>query len=197
MQESEAADEKLYDLSLTGEGISVTQKISQVIAYRVVAVLMGGASASAVGSHAGRAATVASTGGAALPTTIGQSLREYMDSVGAKRNPEKILAIAKYLTDNENRNVNRGEVKAEFRGAAEPVPGNYLRDFRWAVQVGWLAEDRQSRGYYYVTSAGDDALRDKFSSEIRKRTKIGMGGRRRRRRRTGSTTSTVHEQNPE
>lgn len=196
MQESEAANEKVYELSLEGEGISVTQKISQAIAYRVIAVLMGGVSTSPPAPHAGPVATVSSTTAAGPPTSFGQSLREYMDSVKAKRNPEKILAISKYLIENENHYVQRSDVKAEFQTAAEPVPGNYNRDFRWAVQVGWLAEDRQNRGYYYVTSAGDDALRQNFSSDVRKKTRQGMGGRRRRRKRTATAVHS-HAENEE
>lgn len=131
-----------------------------------------------------------STTAAGPPTSIGQSLREYMDSVKAKRNPEKILAITKYLIENAGQNVKRDEVKAEFKTAAEPVPANYNRDFMWAVQVAWLAEDRQNRGHYYVTSAGDEALRQNFADEIRKKTKQGMGGRRRRRKRATVSSAT-------
>jgi hypothetical protein len=63
-----------------------------------------------------------------------------MEEYEPKRNVDKILVLATYITDTrEQDTVTPEDVKREFRNAAEPVPGNYGRDWKWAVQNDWLA----------------------------------------------------------
>ena len=99
------------------------------------------------------------------------SLRELLDDVEAKRNPDKILTIGKYLIAFRGQESFTSEqVKAQFRAAGESTPGNLARDFRWAVTNGWIAEDHGAPGEYYVTSNGEEALTAHFSKEITKKT---------------------------
>jgi hypothetical protein len=66
--------------------------------------------------------------------------------------------------------------------ASEPVPGNYARDFRWAVANGWIAPDHSRPGEYFVTTKGDQAVEAKFTDEIKKSTGVDRTARRRRRK---------------
>jgi hypothetical protein len=172
-------------LSLEGDGIAFEREIDEVTALDILAVVMSG------GGTITSPQTPTIKHGVPRPqprTGAGrQSLREYLDEVQPKRNPDKILAIAKYLS-NETENFTRKQVQERFRDAAEPVPGNYGRDFTWCVRNGWLAPVAGSQDEYYVTKAGNDALAEKFSSEIKKKTTV-PAGRRRRGGRSASGTA--------
>jgi len=104
------------------------------------------------------------------------AIREFLNTSSAKRNPDKITAIAIYLRDHLDRETfSRDDVKGLFRKAGEPVPGNYARDFAVAVSSGWIAEDHNTSGEYYVTNSGEEALAEGFQAKPtrtkRKRTK--------------------------
>ena len=112
------------------------------------------------------------------------SLREFLDYVTATRNPEKIVAIAEYLSARESKaDVSKDEVLAQFRVARELVPANFSRDFAWALSIGWIAEDAHNMGRFYVTKTGKAAIQERFSREIKKKSGIKPA----RRRRTSSS----------
>jgi hypothetical protein len=72
-------------------------------------------------------------------------------------------------------------VKARFRNAGEPVPGNLPRDFTWTISNGWIAEDAHNLGHYYVTQKGKTAIAERFSGEVKRKSGFKSGARRRRR----------------
>src|SRR5436309_12452987 len=76
-----------YSLTLKGDGIAVDKKIDEATALDVLSLVMG-SGASTSPNAARSTATKRRTGQ--------QSLREYLDAVEAKRNPDKILAVAKW-----------------------------------------------------------------------------------------------------
>jgi len=164
------ADNPSYELELKGDGISVSRKVSQQVALQIISVAMGG-------TDIGPAAATRGTG-APRQTSAGQvmAIREFLNTSSAKRNPDKITAIAIYLRDHLDRETfSRDDVKGLFRKAGEPVPGNYARDFAVAVSSGWIAEDHNTSGEYYVTNSGEEALAEGFQAKPtrtkRKRTK--------------------------
>ncbi|MDQ3572065.1 MAG: hypothetical protein M3383_04310 [Actinomycetota bacterium] len=166
-----------YELRLKGGGITVEREIDEEAALQILATVMGG----------GEALTAARTTGKQSATTAargpsrGRSLREYLDEVEPKRNVDKILAIASYLkVERDSETFDSNEVKKQFRSASEPVPGNYSRDFSWAVAAGWIAPAEDVPGDYYVTKKGDQAVAAKFSDEVKKATGVGKTARRRR-----------------
>jgi hypothetical protein len=183
--ERPAAAEEAFDLSLSGEGIKLDRKIGQAAALQILAIVMGG-SASAAPILPGIPPIPDSLGERREPTNLSGSrvsLREYLDQVQAKRNPDKILAIGKYLQEHRaQESFTSNDIKAQFRPAGESVPANFARDFRWTVTNGWIAEDHASPGQYYVTSTGDEALAAKFAKEIKRKTSLDKGTRRRRSR---------------
>jgi hypothetical protein len=79
------------------------------------------------------------------------------------------------------------DVKKEFRNAAEPVPGNYARDWAWVVSNGWIAKSDEP-GEFYITIRGREALTQKFSADVKKATKQTNTTRRRRTRKKAEDT---------
>ena len=183
--EAAAAPARRYALSLKGDGMAVEREIDEATALEVVALLMSGGGTIPVSESRGIKHQIPRARSRGK-----QGLREYMDSVEAKRNPDKILAIANYATgETEKNTVTRADVRARFKDAAEPVPGNYGRDFRWVVKNGWLAADDSDKNEFHVTDTGHEALNQKFSPEIKKRTGVSKGRRGVKRRPKKATTS--------
>jgi hypothetical protein len=180
-----------YSLTLRGEGMSVDRKIDERTALEVINLVMAGASQRprqerGEGTFRSGAQSSKAPGGGAE-----QSLREYLDEVSPKRNPDKILAVAKYTTRDKNENrFSPDDVKARFPHAAEKVPGNFNRDFRWTVQNGWIARLPGTTDEFYVTGKGDNALEEKFSIEVRRETGVGKGSRGGRRKSARKTNQT-------
>lgn len=169
--------EKQYKLTLGGDGLKIEREIPESLALQVVSLVMGGHSAG-IDISKPRFLT-----GQKLPIGgVQMSLREFMDASGAKRNPEKIVAIGAYFKQQLGQEVfTRKEVKLQFKNAAEAVPGNYTRDFDWAVNNGWLAPNPGAPKDYYVTKTGFVAIENKFSDEIRQTTKLKLPRRTKKR----------------
>lgn len=179
--EATTSPAETYKLTLQGGGLSVDREVDQATAFQILAAIMGGASPLPVAVGGGGRSAAATELFRPRGAAARLSLREHMDEVGATRNPDKILAIAAYLTDTRGMSTfSTDDVKKEFKNAAEPVPANYARDWRWAVSNGWLAADHEEAGEFYVTDKGRDALEAKFSGEVKKAT--SLAGRRRRPR---------------
>lgn len=179
-------EQDLYVVSVKGDGITVEKSVPAAVARQVMNVIMGGA---ALGGG------IAPGKQEAAPGTVGSasrrlSLREFLEEAQAKRNPDKVVAIAEYLLVFEEQELfTRDDVKGRFRLAGEAAPGNFPRDFAWAVTNGWIAEDVKSPGSFYVTQKGRNAIENKFSSEVKKAT--SQPSARRRLRRARATQETV------
>jgi hypothetical protein len=145
--------ETKYKLSLEGEGVTVEREVSADVAREIIAVVMSG-----IGRDRGpRAAPIA---GSPRPTAR-VSVREFMDTARAKKNPQIVSAIGIYLTDHEGQErFTRGEVKQRFSDAGEPTPANISRDFALAKASGWIAEN--PRNEFYVTDSGRRAVEAGF-----------------------------------
>lgn len=192
MSEAEGTSEtETYELSLKGEGITVERTVQKDVALQILAAILGtGGMPTAVAGGLARTTAVRPVAEADMVIGGGrpESLREFLDNADAKRNVEKILAIAKYLElSNPETAITPDVIKAQFRKASEKVPGNYARDFRWAVSNGWLAPIDGAPGEYYITKTGTMAVEEKFSSEIKKKT--GVEKSRARRRTTRNAAS--------
>jgi hypothetical protein len=179
---------KSYKLSLTGDGLSVEREVTEDVALQILAAVMGGAAPAARQHHAGGRASgrhqAPSVPLATVGTTPGRlSLREYLLQVEAKRNVDKILAIAAFLREQRGlETFDSAAIKKEFRNAGEAVPGNFPRDFRWAITAGWIAAADDVPGEYYITTTGDKALEAKFSADVKKASPAGKSRRRRTRK---------------
>jgi hypothetical protein len=181
-----------YELSLVGEGVTVTRRVTQEAARAIIGIVMGGdippgTSTTTVPLRSGvqtQATVPVRTG------TPGLSVREYLAEVGARRNPDKIVAIGLYLTEYGGKDTFlRDEVRAQFQVAGEGVPGNYPRDFTWTVRNGWVSLSPGSSKDYYVTNKGREAVGEKFSDAVRKATPKKDSRRRRSRKKEDEASS--------
>jgi hypothetical protein len=179
-----ASKGETYKLTLTGGGLSVDREVDEATAFQIVATIMGG----------GALPRATSGGGANVgdlprsrPSAVGRlSLREHMDELEPRRNPDKILAIGVYITDAVGMDTFTPEdVKKEFKNAAEPSPANWSRDWNWTLGNGWLARADEA-GEFYVTQKGREAVANKFSDEVKRGTRQSTR-RRRTRKKTEDT----------
>jgi hypothetical protein len=176
-QEQNQNEEAMFRLSLEGDGISVKKDITEVMALQVLSVVLGGSEQPVLKRSP-------SIGPTAAPSAGQRSLREFMDEVEARRNPEKIVAIGQFIVEQTGQDTfTREEVKGKFRSAGERTPANFSRDFAVVMAAGWIAEDPGS-GEFYVTNRGREALAQRFSAEARR--PALQARRARRRRRTAS-----------
>lgn len=97
-----------------------------------------------------------------VATKKAENPREALTKSGAKKNPEKIVALAAFLLKDGGETFKPDDVKAEFRLAREKLPGNFIRDLNSAIRAGWVAEDQNAKGEYYLTNKTDGILEGKF-----------------------------------
>jgi hypothetical protein len=185
-------EEKTFEISITGDGITISQNVDESTAREIVNILMGGAPGDTK-SHSGRVQGRSDTGSRGEPRDEPRrmSLREFLDESRARRNPDKITVIGEYIFEHEGRpEFSRDDIRSRFKQAGEAAPGNFARDFTWAITNGWIAEDTKNPGAYYVTKKGRDAIDARFAPEVKKATTQKPGGRRRSpKRRNGDLFS--------
>jgi hypothetical protein len=177
-EEQTEAPEPTYDLKLTGEGLTIERKVSAAVARAIVTLVMGGSPTWTGTIRSPQRPIGSSAAGTAVPE---QSVGEFISESEAKRNPDKIVAIAVYLTDAQGlQTFTREEVRSMFQQAGEPLPGNFHRDFTWTVGNKWLGEQHGTPGAYYVTKTGRQAVADRFGKDVKAATRITTRRRRRR-----------------
>ena len=81
---------------------------------------------------------------------------------GAETYSEKIVALAAYVLKDGRETFKPNDVKTEFRRAREKLPGNFRRDLNNAIRSGWIAEDQNANGEYYLTNKTDGILEGRF-----------------------------------
>ncbi|MFL6727965.1 MAG: hypothetical protein ACJ8FS_15850 [Sphingomicrobium sp.] len=152
-------DAETYKVQIEGAGFTFAREIDGPTLGRVMHAMLGGAGGSAL-FHSG--GSNSNDEGAASERQL--SLREFLLEVGAKRYPDKIVAIGHYLEEYESKpGFSKDDIKARFRAAGEPPPGNFPRDFSIAKAQGWIAEDTHNAGQLYVTRTGREAVEQGFS----------------------------------
>lgn len=162
-----SSSEPSYALTLDGNGIVVTRDIPESVARTVIALVMGGGVTTP--SIPMTPGVPAAGYQAPVGAGVAQSVREFLDGTDAKRNPDKIVAIASYLKSQGQLSFSRDEVKQQFPKAGEAIPGNYARDFALAVSTGWIAEHGNT-GSFYITAKGEKAVTGSFGDKIRRPT---------------------------
>jgi hypothetical protein len=160
---TETAIEAVFHLKLTGEGLTIDKQIDAGLAAAIAQMTLGGVAPGASAPGVSRQPTATPV----MQDGQGQrvSLREYLQSIGAGRGIHiKILAVGRYLRDFERQDdFSREEVRVRFRSAGEPQPANFARDFQKAVRAGWIAEDHQNAGRFYVTRTGDEEINGRLN----------------------------------
>jgi hypothetical protein len=172
MEKKMSGGKRSYAFTLKGDGIDFAGAVDQFTARSLLNVVLGAKSSS---SH--ELPGVGREQGTASNPPI--SLREFLDGHGAKRIPEKIVVIGEYLTTNGAVDFTKDDVLSHFRIAREAMPGNFPRDFNWAIATGWVAEDVKNPGRFYVTQSGKQAVDGNFSREVTKNSRFRSVRRKR------------------
>jgi len=164
-QKSGSSPDENYVVDIKGPDLTFKRSVGEQTARDILNILLGG--------HGGTPARETVRGGVhPIGSSHGPqrlSLREYLEEVSAARNPDIITAIASYLRDVEGRSeFASDDVKSKFKSAGVKSPANFGRDFAATISAGWIAQDHESEGMYYLTKAGDKAIQQKFSKEVRK-----------------------------
>jgi hypothetical protein len=151
-------------ITVSGPGIQAEKEVSLQLAMSVMQVMFGGSLKDVLGPSGAGNEQVRPTYDASQPERMQRlSIREFIEDVGGRSFHTKIAAIGRYMRDHEGQqDFSRDDVKVRFRSAGEIMPGNFPRDFQKALQAGWIAEDPQSRGRFYVTRRGDEAIDQRF-----------------------------------
>lgn len=186
-------DVTTYKIKIEGAGLSLDREVSKEIGEQVVVLLLTGAASVAPAVHAAvtPAPAVIPASNSEIPAAAPSpalaphqplasadlSIREFLDFCDAKRVPDKITAIGKYLKRHNNQqDFDKKDMIANFENAAEPIPGNIARDIKWTLKAGWIALKNGSKDRYYVTNSGKTAVDQKFSKEVVKRSQGLMSG---------------------
>jgi hypothetical protein len=159
----ELSKDGIYHLSLQGPGLAIDKDIDPQLAGAIAQMTVSGSfrerPTTNVEQHIlqkGPALSEPASPG------LGQrlSLREYLQATVSDRGIHtKILAVGRYLRDHEKQDdFSREDIRGRFRSAGEPQPANFARDFQKAVRAGWIAEDHENRGRFYVTRTGDQEV---------------------------------------
>ena len=171
--------DSLYKISIKGPGLTLNRDVPKPVADQLVVVLLTGSTIGAplTPGTAGKSAPLR-TPSNAQAVTPGSELviREFLDSVNAKRVPDKITAIGAYLAQSGQGDFGKADLVANFEAAGEPVPKNLNRDLKWTLKAGWIAARTGKKETWYVTNTGQTAVREKFSPEVVKRTRGLMPG---------------------
>jgi hypothetical protein len=111
--------------------------------------------------------------GAERPLTV----VELMQQKAPVTNPQKIALFAYYREKVEGvSRFSKNDLKAYFGRAREVPPGNYDRDFREAVKLGWIHDDGDDS---YLTSKGLEVVEAGFAGKQRPRGSASVGAKRR------------------
>lgn len=181
-------NQKNYHVQLKGEGINVDRAIDEETARRIISIILTDNTNSYlrristdpphrhnvnIESEPKEATNRILPNEKTSPTeytapkinnNFTTSIREYLDEVKAKNNAQMILAFACYLMDRQKLEEFEPEsLKNLFKMAGEKMPANYSRDFKTVIKNGWVTENFQSPGKYYLTQKGQLALKQQFS----------------------------------
>lgn len=180
-EEDTSASQAVYQLHLTGSGLSVEREISEAVALSILSVVMGGPAVAPRLAGPSRQSGVAHSAGA----STGMSDGEFLADSGAKRYPDKIVALGVYLRNEHGQeSFTREDIKEAYQRAGEAIPKNFGRDFTWAISNKWIAPVIGSSSDFRVTTTGDQAVSAKFSPEVLAKTRLPAP--RKRRKKTGA-----------
>lgn len=186
MSEENNAAGSEYKVTVTGEGLDFSRSVSQDVALQIMTSALGAAPLTLpppgprAADHSSKRPPTEATGSGPNGGTPQLTVGEYLRGVGAKRNPDKIAAIAAYLKQHrEIERFSKEDIKSEFPNAGESVPANFPRDFSWTVNAKWIAVDSSGgKNQHYITSTGLKAVDHSFSADVQKASRHSAGRRR-------------------
>lgn len=170
--------EQTYRVTISGLGLSLEREVSKNVGDQIVVLVLTGDAGPRIPVRDAEdlGAEKISRSGVAKTEDLDDrpvySIREFLNEYDPKRSPDKITAMGMYLKDHASTDAfGRSDLEKVFQAAAEPIPANLPRDMAWAVKSGWIAAKPGSKGLYYVTHSGRQAVTQKFPKELIKKTK--------------------------
>jgi hypothetical protein len=157
-------ESKPVKITFTGK-VNYTDQITLSQAANIMAFIDSAAAAPGV-AVAGFAQTQAGlgsqrSGGSGATTT---NPREALEASGAKTNPERIVAFALYVAQEDDKTLfTLEDVRPLFRRAREPIPANISRDLDNAIKAGWVAAT-ETTGEFFVTERAANVMQTGFDS---------------------------------
>jgi hypothetical protein len=176
--------EPVSKLTIRGQGLSFEREVPDSLVLRIMKLVLTGEGAPEpweTGAIAGRSS----------PSGDGrkESLAEFYRRANPTKYPEKLTTIGAYLQMTlEKKSFTPDDLRAQFRAVNEGLPANMSRDFRVAVGEGWIAEEHDEPGQFFVTRSGLDTVEGAFGTVGRKATRA----RRRRKTKGESATDNVN-----
>lgn len=142
-----------FRVKVEGPGINFTHEIDSEKIPAIMAVCYG--------ARSGGPSEVPSMTQKNTQTRPGQeeSLREYVNRLNPQYEAQRILTFAGYIKSYRGQGLfDRNAIKSLYREAQEVVPANLGRDIANAIRKGWIADDREKPGSFYVTNTGEKLL---------------------------------------
>lgn len=153
-----------FKIKLVGPGVRIQKTIPEAAAHKILLAAFGAPAQNPI---------------PAPDPSAAPAPRDLLLRHGARRIPEKIAVLAHNMMNQGKDSWDREDLIAAFEGAKEPVPGNLVRDITWTIKIGWIAPKPDRRNHFYLTAAGIHAVESGFPAELRRKTKVSLGGRRR------------------
>lgn len=170
--ETQTSETLSYTLSLAGEGITLERKVTKDVALKLINVALGdatgprgaGRTGAEEGGQTAHSQATEGEGGTRGVSEERVTAGEFIETVNAHTNPEKIVAFGVFIRDNRGQdNFTREDIKGMFRSAHETPPANFGRDFRAALSENWIASEHGSSDPYFVTKKGTKAMQNQFA----------------------------------
>ncbi len=180
-------NQQIYHIKISGPGIELEREVPREVGDQIVVLALTGTSP-LLGETKGLPATTGSPGRefaakATGPATTPVSIREFLLGVSARRNPDKITAIGRYIKLYCGQDsFTEDDLIDMFSAAAEPFPKNLPRDIKWAVRAGWIAQHPGEGGRYYITNQGILAVDQRFPREVLEKTRLPVKARKESKR---------------
>ncbi len=180
-------DQQVYSIKVSGPGIELEREVPREVGDQIVVMALTGVLPS-LGEIKDLAAAQAPAGRELAPKAAGLlsatvSIRDFMLDVLARRNPDKITAIGRYLKLYCGQDsFSEDDLVDMFSAAAEPFPKNLPRDLKWAIRAGWIAQQPGQGGRYYITNPGIMAVDQHFPREVVEKTRLPVKARQESRR---------------
>jgi len=141
-------------ISITGK-LTYSDEITISQAAKIIEYLNAGTNGMEGGGGSGGPLLESSTKDTTPNNKKIEGPRDALDLSGAQKNPEKIVALAAYFLEGGPETFKPDDVKAAFRRARETPPANFTRDLNLAIAAGWVQEDPDVSGTYYLTNKTD------------------------------------------
>lgn len=143
-------------LKLEGQGVSVEKEIDKEQLVKIMSLIFSSNTADNIHGKESKKEDKSEK----RLTSIG----EFINSVDANKNSERIAAITLYHADIlDKSSTEKEDISSWFTKAGLSAPKNLPRDIKAAIKEDLIAELHDKKDVYYITNTGRDKLEIKES----------------------------------